>query len=252
MLLTQKAFVEGGRLLAFLTGREMDSAELNPDAEARRRSEELIAFLTPIVKAFLTDAAVEVASLAVQIHGGHGFIRETGVEQLLRDARITPIYEGTNGIQALDLLGRKVFGTGGRSQQAMAARIRESIGRFGAIPELAGFAADLARRVDRWDALTEMLAGSATQNADEIGAAAVDYLQYSGYLCLAWCWLVAAGVAARRIPQAGSDAPFYRAKLATARHYFERLLPRADAHEAAARAGAAGLMALPAEHFLIT
>jgi alkylation response protein AidB-like acyl-CoA dehydrogenase len=159
MLLTQKAFVEGGRLLAFLTGREMDSAELNPDAEARRRSEELIAFLTPIVKAFLTDAAVEVASLAVQIHGGHGFIRETGVEQLLRDARITPIYEGTNGIQALDLLGRKVFGTGGRSQQAMAARIRESIGRFGAIPELAGFAADLARRVDRWDALTEMLAG---------------------------------------------------------------------------------------------
>ena len=252
MLLTQKAFVEGGRLLAFLTGREMDSAELNPDAEARRRSEELIAFLTPIVKAFLTDAAVEVASLAVQIHGGHGFIRETGVEQLLRDARITPIYEGTNGIQALDLLGRKVFGTGGRSQQAMAARIRESIRRFGAIPELAGFAADLARRVDRWDALTEMLAGSATQNPDEIGAAAVDYLKYSGYLFMAWCWLVAAGVAVRQIPQAGADAPFYRAKLATARHYFERLLPRADAHEAAARAGAAGLMALPAEHFLLT
>jgi hypothetical protein len=252
MLLTQKAFVEGGRLLAFLTGREMDSAELNPDAEARRRSEELIAFLTPIVKAFLTDAAVEVASLAVQIHGGHGFIRETGVEQLLRDARITPIYEGTNGIQALDLLGRKVVGTGGRSQHAMAARIRESIGQFGAIPELAGFAADLARRVDGWDALTEVLTGSATQNPDEIGAAAVDYLQYSGYLCLGWCWLVAAGVAARRIPEAGADADFYRAKLATARHYFERLLPRAGAHEAAARAGAAGLMALPAEHFAVT
>jgi len=252
MLLTQKAFVEGGRLLAFLTGREMDSAELNPDVEARRRSEQLIAFLTPIVKAFLTDAAVEVASLAVQIHGGHGFIRETGVEQLLRDARITPIYEGTNGIQALDLLGRKVFGTGGRSQQAMAARIRESIARFGAAPELARFAADLARRVDRWDALTEALAESATKNADEIGAAAVDYLQYSGYLCLAWCWLVAAGVAARRIPEAGTDADFYRAKLATARHYFERLLPRADSHEAAARAGAAGLMALPAEHFAVT
>ena len=251
MLLTQKAFVEGGRLLAFLTGREMDGAELNPDAEARRRSGELIAFLTPIVKAFLTDAAVEVASLAVQIHGGHGFIRETGVEQLLRDARITPIYEGTNGIQALDLLGRKVFGTGGRSQQAMAERIRESISRFGAAPELAGFAADLARRVDRWDALTAALAKSATGNADEVGAAAVDYLQYSGYLCLGWCWLVAAGVALARVPEAGADADFYRAKLATARHYFERLLPRADAHEAAARAGAAGLMALPAEHFAI-
>lgn len=133
----------------------------------------------------------------------------------------------------------------------MAARIRESIGRFGAAPELARFAADLARRLDRWDALTEMLAESATKNADEIGAAAVDYLQYSGYLCLAWCWLVAAGVAARRIPEAGTDADFYRAKLATARHYFERLLPRADSHEAAARAGAAGLMALPAEHFAV-
>ena len=252
MLFTQKAFVEGGRLLAFLTGREMDSAELNPDPEARRRSQELIAFLTPIVKAFLTDAAVEVASLAVQIHGGHGFIRETGVEQLLRNARITPIYEGTNGIQALDLLGRKVFGTGGKSQQAMAARIRESIARFGTTPGLEGFAAELARRVDQWDALTEALAGSATRNADEIGAAAVDYLQYSGYLCLGWCWLVAAGVAARSVPEAGAHADFYEAKLATARHYFERLLPRADAHEAAARAGAAGLMTLPAEHFAVT
>ena len=171
------------------------------------------------------------------------------MEQLLRDARITPIYEGTNGIQALDLLGRKVFGTGGRSQQAMAARIRESIARCGAMPGLAGFAADLARRVDRWDALTTLLAGSATQNPDEIGAAAVDYLQYSGYVCLGWCWLVAAGVATRRIAEAGADTDFYRAKLATARHYFERLLPRAEAHEAAARAGAAGLMALPAEHF---
>jgi alkylation response protein AidB-like acyl-CoA dehydrogenase len=252
MLLTQKAFVEGGRLLAFLTGRELDSAELDPDPEVRRRAEELVAFLTPIVKAFLTDAAVEVASLAVQIHGGHGFIRETGVEQLLRDARITPIYEGTNGIQALDLLGRKVFGTGGRSQQAMAARIRESIGQAAGAPELAALAADLARRVERWDALTETLAKSATDNADEIGAAAVDYLQFSGYLCLAWCWLVAAGVALRRLPAARGDVDFYRAKLATAQHYFERLLPRADAHEAAARAGAAGLMALPAEHFALT
>jgi hypothetical protein len=252
MLLTQKAFVEGGRLLSFLTGREMDSAELNPDVEARRRSSELIAFLTPIVKAFLTDAAVEVASLAVQIHGGHGFIRETGVEQLMRDARITPIYEGTNGIQALDLLGRKVFGTGGKSQQAMAARIRESTARFGAVPELAGFAADLARRIDDWDELTVSLGKAATANADELGAAAVDYLQVSGYLCLAWCWLVAAGVAARRVADGAEEADFYRAKLVTARHYFERMLPRADAHAAAARSGAAGLMALPAEHFTFT
>jgi alkylation response protein AidB-like acyl-CoA dehydrogenase len=252
MLLTQKAFVEGGRLLAFLTGREMDSAELDPDPEARRRSEELVAFLTPIVKAFLTDAAVEVASLAVQVHGGHGFIRETGVEQLLRDARITPIYEGTNGIQALDLLGRKVFGTGGKSQRAMAARIREAISRFGTVPGLEELAADLAHRVDRWDALTETLAAAAAGNADEIGAAAVDYLQFSGYLCLGWCWLIGAGIAARRSAATRVDADFYGAKRATARHYFARMLPRADAHEAAARAGAEGLMTLPAEHFAAT
>ncbi len=249
MLLTQKAFVEGGRVLCFLTGREIDSSHLNPDPDARRRSSELVAFLTPIVKAFLTDASMEVTSLAVQVHGGHGFIRETGVEQLMRDARITPIYEGTNGVQALDLLGRKVFGTGGKSQQMMGARIREAAAKFGALPEVSGMAADLLRRLEQWDRLTAELGKAAMGNPEEVGAAATDYLQFSGYVCLGWCWIAAAGVAAKKLAEGPEDADFYRAKLVTARHYFDRILPRVDAHAAAARAGAAGLMTLPAEHF---
>ncbi|HET9694249.1 MAG TPA: acyl-CoA dehydrogenase C-terminal domain-containing protein [Steroidobacteraceae bacterium] len=250
MLLTQKAFVEGGRVLCFLTGREIDSAHLNADETARRRSNDLIAFLTPIVKGFLTEAAMEVTSLAVQIHGGHGFIRQTGVEQLMRDARITPIYEGTNGVQALDLLGRKVFGTGGKSQQMIAARMVESIQKFGSLPELAPFAADLGKRLEQWGRLTTELGAAAMKNPEEVGAAATDYLHIAGYMCLGWCWLVSAGVAAKKL--AGNpDDDFYKAKLVTARHYFTRIFPRVDAHMAAARAGAAGLMALTADQFAI-
>ncbi len=250
MLLTQKAFVEGGRVLCFLTGREIDSAHFNPDEQQRRRSTDLIAFLTPIVKGFLTEAAMEVTSLAVQIHGGHGFIRETGVEQLMRDARITPIYEGTNGVQALDLLGRKVLGTGGTSQQMIAARIVESIQKFGALPEVAPLAAELGKRLDQWNRLTAELAQAALQDPDELGAAATDYLHVAGLVCLGWCWLVAAGVAAKQ-QAVDPDDDFYKVKLVTARHYFSRILPRVEGHLAAARAGAAGLMALTADQFAI-
>jgi alkylation response protein AidB-like acyl-CoA dehydrogenase len=249
MLLTQKAFVEGGRMLCFLTGREIDSAHMNPDETARRRSEDLIAFLTPIVKAFLTDVSMEVTSLAVQIHGGHGFIRETGVEQLMRDARITPIYEGTNGIQALDLLGRKVFGTGGKSVQMMGARIKEAIDKFGALPEVTPLAVELGKRLEQLGKLTMELGAAAMKNREEVGAAAADYLAVAGYVCLGWCWLAAAGVSAKKLAEGSTEADFYRAKLVTAKYYFDRILPRVDAHAAAARAGAAGLMEPSAEHF---
>src|SRR5690606_24381319 len=206
MLLTQKALVEGGRVLCFLTGREIDSSHMNPDEEARKRSSDLVAFLTPIVKAFLTDASMEVTSLAVQIHGGHGFIRETGVEQLMRDARITPIYEGTNGIQALDLLGRKVFGTGGKSVQMMAGRIKDAIEKFGVLPEVAPFAAELGKRTEQWGKLTMELGAAAMKNPEEVGAAAADYLAVSGYVVLGWCWLATAGVAAKKLASGEGEA----------------------------------------------
>jgi len=237
-------------VLCFLTGREIDSAHMNPDEAQRKRSSDLIAFLTPVVKGFLTEVAMEVTSLAVQIHGGSGFIRETGVEQLMRDARITPIYEGTNGIQALDLLGRKVFGTGGKSQQMISARMVESIQKFGALPELAPLAADLGKRLEQWGKLTAEVGKAAMTNPEEVGAAATDYLQVAGYMCLGWCWLVAAGVAAKKLAE-NPDDDFYKAKLVTARHYFTRILPRMDGHVAAARAGAAGLMALSPEQFAV-
>jgi hypothetical protein len=249
MLFTQKALVEGGRVLCFLTGREIDSSHMNPDETARKRSADLVAFLTPIVKAFLTDASMEVTSLAVQIHGGAGFIRETGVEQLMRDARITPIYEGTNGIQALDLLGRKVFGTGGKSVQMMVARIREAIDKFGSMPEVAPFAVEMGKRLEQWGKLTMELGAAAMKNPEEVGAAAADYLAVSGYICLGWCWLAASGVAARKLAEGDAEADFYKAKLITAKYYFDRILPRIDSHAAAARAGSAGLMTLSAEHF---
>jgi len=192
---------------------------------------------------------MEVTSLAVQVHGGAGFIRETGVEQLMRDARITPIYEGTNGIQALDLLGRKVFGTGGQSVQMMVARIREAIEKFGSLPEVAPLAADLGKRLEQWGKLTMDLGAAAMKNPEEVGAAAADYLAVSGYICLGWCWLAAAGVAAKKLAAGDAEADFYKAKLVTAQHYFGRILPRMDSHAAAARSGSAGLMQLPAEHF---
>ncbi len=249
MLMTQKALVEGGRVLCFLTGREIDSSHLNPDPEKRQLSDDFVAFLTPIVKAFLTDASVEVTSLAVQVHGGHGYIWETGMEQLMRDARITPIYEGTNGIQAMDLLGRKVLGTAGKSQQAVSARFRKTAERFAAGEATAGMASALMARLDQWDQLTGELCRNAMKGPDEVGAAASDYLQFSGYVCLGWCLLASAGVAARRLAEGAPDADFYRTKIATAQHYFDRLLPRAEAHAAAARSGAGGLMGLQAEQF---
>jgi hypothetical protein len=193
---------------------------------------------------------MEVTSLAVQIHGGHGFIRQTGVEQLMRDARITPIYEGTNGVQALDLLGRKVFGTGGKSQQMISARMVESMQKFGSLPEIAPYAAELGKRLEQWGKLTAELGAAAMKNPDEVGAAATDYLHIAGYMCLGWCWLVSAGVASKKLAE-NPDDDFYKAKLVTARHFFTRLLPRVDSHMAAARSGAAGLMALAADQFAI-
>jgi alkylation response protein AidB-like acyl-CoA dehydrogenase len=167
----------------------------------------------------------------------------------MRDARITPIYEGTNGIQALDLLGRKVFGTGGKSVQMMVARIKEAIDKYAALPEVTPLAVELGKRLEQWGRLTAELGKAAMANPEEVGAAATDYLQVSGYVCLGWCWLAAAGVAAKKIAAGDAEADFYRAKLVTAQHYFDRILPRIDSHAAAARAGAAGLMKLPAEHF---
>jgi alkylation response protein AidB-like acyl-CoA dehydrogenase len=182
MLLTQKSLIEGSRVLVLFAGMQMDRAFHHPDAAVRAQAEELLSLLTPVVKGFLTGMSLECTSEALQIHGGHGYVRETGVEQFFRDARITPIYEGANGVQALDLLGRKVLGSGG----ALARRLGDVIGSFcerhSGDGEHAEYVARLAGLLKEWTVATEEVAARAARNPDETGAASMDYLQLTGYL----------------------------------------------------------------------
>jgi len=249
MLLTQKAYVEGCRILTYFAGMQMDKAAHHPDAAERERAADLLAVLTPVVKAFVTDMAVEVTSLGIQVHGGYGYIRETGVEQYFRDTRIACIYEGTNGVQALDLLGRKVLGSGGKLARLLGGLIGAFCQNHAGYDELADFVPRLAGLLKEWSEATESVAQRAARNADEIGAAAVDYLQFTGHLCLAWCWAKVAAVSIAALKNQPEDPDFHRAKLATARFFFERLLPRAEAHLDALQSGAGNLMQLPAEQF---
>jgi len=249
MLLTQKAYVEGCRVLTYFAGMQMDKAKHHPDAAERERASDLLAVLTPIVKAFVTDMAVEVTSLGIQVHGGYGYIRETGVEQYFRDTRIACIYEGTNGVQALDLLGRKVLGSGGKLARLLGGLIGAFCQNHAGYEELADFVPRLAGLLKEWSEATESVAQRAARDPHEIGAAAVDYLQFTGHLCLGWCWAKVAAVSIAALKNDPEEPAFHEAKLATARFFFDRLLPRAEAHLDALQSGAGNLMDLPAEQF---
>ena len=245
MLLTQKSFAEGGRALAYYAASLVDLVERSADAAERKRADELLSFIIPIVKALLTEAANECTYHAVQIFGGHGYIHETGMEQFARDARITSIYEGTTQIQALDLLGRKIMQTQGvglkHFLEEIGAFCQANIGNA-AVQE---FVAPLATIAKQWADLTQEVGKRAAANPDEIGVCAVDYLFHSGYIALAYFW-------ARSVAAAAGSAQtqeFKQAKLATARFYFARILPRTLAHVAAMRAGPDTLMAMSAEQF---
>jgi 3-(methylsulfanyl)propanoyl-CoA dehydrogenase len=249
MLLTQKALVEGGRVLTLFAALQMDASLRHPDAGAREEAESLLSLLTPVVKGFVTGMSLECTSDAIQIHGGHGYVRETGVEQFFRDARITMIYEGANGVQAMDLLGRKVLGSGGALARQLGGLIGGFCERHAGEGENAEFVAPLAGLLKQWSVATEEVAGRAARNPDETGAASMDYLQLTGYLCLAWCWAWMASVSAAALRAGTADAAFHRTKIATARFYFQRILPRAGAHLDAMGAGARSLMEIPADQF---
>lgn len=249
MLLTQKALIEGARVLTWFASLQMDRALHHPDAAERERADGLLAILTPIVKGFVTDMSLECTSLAIQVHGGHGYVRETGVEQYFRDARITAIYEGTNGIQALDLLNRKVLGTGGALARQLGGMIGGFCERHAGSEALSEFITPLTGLLKEWSDATEGVARRATREPDEAGAAAMDYLMVSGYLCLGWCWARMAAVSTAALQKGGADAAFHQAKLSTARFYFQRILPRAEAHLDSLGAGARSLMELPADQF---
>jgi alkylation response protein AidB-like acyl-CoA dehydrogenase len=241
MLLTQRAIVEGGRALVYHACMLADRQRQHPDEAVRGQAGELLDLLTPIVKGFLTEAGYESVNAAVQVYGGHGFIREHGVEQLVRDGRITLIYEGTTGIQALDLLARKVLMTQGKGLVQLVSHMKACAQSCEeALPELA---APLANVADEWAALSMQLGGRAVENADEVGAASVDYLFYSGYAVLAYMWAQIALAAQQQL--ADSDASrraYLEGKIHTARFYFARMLPRTAMHRQAMEAGAACIM----------
>ncbi|WP_027962786.1 acyl-CoA dehydrogenase C-terminal domain-containing protein [Halomonas halodenitrificans] len=249
MLLTQKAFAEGGRMLTLYTAQMIDVVEHGTDAGEKERAETLLGLLTPIVKAFLTETGFEAVNEGVQVFGGHGFIQEWGMEQLVRDARITRLYEGTTGIQALDLLGRKVLMSQGESLKAFTREIHKFCQAEEGNAELAEFVRPLAKLNQEWGEMTMAIGMKAMTDREEVGAASVDYLMYSGYVTLAYLFARAARQARVALDEGTDEAPFYRAKLDTARFFYQRLLPRTQAHKGALEAGAESLMATSPEDF---
>lgn len=241
MLLTARAYAEGGRALSLYCALLIDQELSHPDEQVRRDSAELVALLTPIVKAFITDNGHIATNACMQVFGGHGFIKEWGMEQYVRDNRINMIYEGTNTIQSLDLLGRKVLGNNGASLKKFGKLIAQLIEEEGVNEKMAEFINPLAYLGEQMTKLTTEIGFKAFQNADEVGAAAVDYLRVAGHLVMGYFWARMAQVALRKM-DAGDTDTFYLAKVQTARFYFARLFPETASLMRTARAGSRALM----------
>lgn len=249
-LLCIKAFTEGARALAGWVGLQLDVAEHHADPAVREAAGDLAALMTPIVKAFLTDQGFAATNLAMQVFGGHGYIRETGVEQHVRDARITQIYEGANGIQALDLVGRKLGSHYGRLLRRFFHPTALLLEQAALDPELAGLTKPLGKAFATLQQATLLVARRGLVDPEEAAAAATDYLQLFGHVALGVMWLRMARLARDRLPTADAgEAGFYAGKLATARFFMLRMLPQARAHFEMLAAGKSSLMDLPADAF---
>ncbi|UBQ41354.1 acyl-CoA dehydrogenase C-terminal domain-containing protein [Comamonas thiooxydans] len=241
MLLTAKAYAEGGRALSTFCGLLLDKELHHPDEKVRKDSGELVALLTPIVKAFITDNGWTATTLSQQVFGGHGFIKEWGMEQFVRDARINMIYEGTNGIQALDLLGRKILGNQGATLKKFGKLIAQLVEEEGVNEKMSEFITPIAMLGEQMTKFTTEIGFKGMQNPDEVGAAAVDYLRVAGHLVFGYLFARMAQVALREIA-AGNADPFYQGKLQTARFYFAKLFPETATLMRTARAGSQSLM----------
>jgi alkylation response protein AidB-like acyl-CoA dehydrogenase len=241
MLLTARAYAEGGRALSMYTALQLDKMLATDDEDERKDAADLVALLTPVIKAFITDNGWIATSHCMQVFGGHGYIRESGMEQYVRDARINMIYEGTNTVQSLDLLGRKVLGDNGARLKKFGKLIATFVEEEGTSEAMQEFVNPLADLGDKVTKLTTELGMKAFGNADEVGAAAVDYLRVVGHLCFAYFFARMAKVA---LAKQDSGDPFYAAKLHTARFYFAKLLPETASLIRTARAGLAPLMAM--------
>lgn len=244
MLLISKAVVEGCRALSFWVAMALDTSEKHPDAAAREEADDLVALMTPILKAYQTDMGFEVANHAIQIHGGHGYIWEYGVEQYARDARIAQIYEGTNGIQALDLVGRKMGQNMGRLLRRFFHPVHEFIECNQSNTDMQEFIFPLAKAFAKLQQSTAMVAQKGLKDPNEAGAASSDYLRQFALVALGYMWARMAMVAAEKLKsnEDPGKKEFYESKIMTARFFFERMLPEADARQKMVLSGARSMM----------
>lgn len=249
MLLMSKAFTEGARALSYWTGMMLDISERHPDENKRREADDLVALLTPIVKAYQTDMGTEIANQCLQVYGGHGYIREWGMEQYVRDARIAQIYEGTNGIQALDLVGRKMAQGYGRLLRRFFHPVQSFIEAEQGNPELQEFIFPLAKSFAKLQQATAMIAQKSLKNPNEAGAASSDYLKQFALVALAYMWCLIVKAAQEKLAVGEGDQTFYNSKIKTADFFMQRMLPEADARFKMVMAGADSLMALGEEEF---
>ena len=255
MLLTQKALAEGGRAMVYYAAKYADMLLFGETQEIRDEADDQLGFLTPILKAFLTETGYEAANLGMQVFGGHGYIKEWGMEQIVRDTRIATLYEGTTGIQALDLLGRKVLLGKMKTLKSFTLEVLKYCKDYGVISgnphkkEMNKFIWPLFRYTTNWQQYSVRLAMRARKNFDVVSAASVDYLMYSGYVSMAFMWAQMAQTAYEKLA-AGTDNPeFYKAKIQTAEFYFDRLLPRAKAHAECMMASPGSLMKMQEDKF---
>ena len=256
MLLTQKAIAEGGRAMIYGASKiadKMFNAVTEGDQAKYKKHDDELGFYTPILKGFLTEMGLEAANLGIQVFGGHGYIGEHGMEQIARDARISTLYEGTTGIQALDLLGRKVLlNTKGKCVRDFSGTILRMVKPYALQRTPMGqMMRTLARRTAQWNVLTTLIMLRASKDREQVGSSSVDYLMYSGFVMMAYFWALQASKATELLASGkGKESnDFYTAKIQTAEFYFARLLPRADGHYSAALAPTSAVMQMPQELF---
>jgi alkylation response protein AidB-like acyl-CoA dehydrogenase len=249
MLMEAKAFNESARALVLWGALQVDISRKAQTEEEREAANDLLGLLTPVIKGYLTDKGFEAAVNSQQIYGGHGYIREWGMEQFVRDARIAQIYEGTNGIQALDLVGRKLGANGGRAIQAFFKLVGEEAAAAKADPELGALASGLERANGDLQTASLWLMQNGLTNPNNAGAAAYPYMNLMGVVCLGLMWLRMGKASQAALAAGTGNETFHRNKLATARFYADRILPESNSHRRKIESGADSLMSLPAEAF---
>lgn len=257
LLLTQKAVAEGGRAMLYYSAMLADKMMYGQTEQEKSDADEQLGFLTPILKAFLTELGCEAANNGMQVYGGHGFIQEWGMEQIVRDTRISTLYEGTTGIQSLDLLARKVLLDKGKLLFSFSKTILKFCKDYSLLSrnphkrQMNKFIVPLVKSTLRWNWLSFRILLRASRNRDAVGAASVDYLMYSGYVVMGYFWAMMAQKAYEKLDSGGGDIAFYEAKIQTAQFYFERLMPRAEGHAATMMGSLESVMGMPPENFSV-